>query len=200
MPVVVTWLREDCNMKKNGKLTRPREQPAVYTTIVGGRPPGSGTEVGAVPRGIEVLVKKASVDPEFRKVLIQSRDRAAREIELELDPAEAAMLQQIPGEQLNAIIDNTVVPPDSRRVFLGKVAALMLAAIGVTMLGQSCEEEDVVLGSRPDSTDQQDTTSPPDTIQPPPPTRGIQPDPPPDTTKPPMTLGIRPDPPPSDST
>lgn len=39
------------------------EQEAVRTAIVGGRPPGSGTRVGAIPRGVEVLVKKASVDP-----------------------------------------------------------------------------------------------------------------------------------------
>ena len=49
---------------------RPAEQPAVRTTIVGGRPPGSGHGVGQIPRGIELLVKKASVDPEFRKLLL----------------------------------------------------------------------------------------------------------------------------------
>ena len=37
---------------------RPQEQEAVRTTIVGGRPPGSGKSVGNIPRGIEVLVKK----------------------------------------------------------------------------------------------------------------------------------------------
>jgi len=39
----------------------PTEQPAVRTTIVGGRPPGSGKGIGSVPRGIEVLVKKTAV-------------------------------------------------------------------------------------------------------------------------------------------
>jgi len=38
------------------------EQEAVRTTIVGGRPPGSGQPVGRIPRGIEVLLKKAAVD------------------------------------------------------------------------------------------------------------------------------------------
>jgi hypothetical protein len=37
------------------------EQPAIRTTIVGWRPPGPGKDVGSVPRGIEVLVKKAAV-------------------------------------------------------------------------------------------------------------------------------------------
>ena len=40
---------------------RPLEQPAVVTTIVGGRPPGAGLPIGTVPRGIEVLVKRAAV-------------------------------------------------------------------------------------------------------------------------------------------
>ena len=37
---------------------RPLEQPAVVTTIVGGRPPSAGQPIGTVPRGIEVLVRK----------------------------------------------------------------------------------------------------------------------------------------------
>ncbi|MCP4231568.1 MAG: hypothetical protein GY771_15670, partial [bacterium] len=41
------------------------EREAVRTTIVGGRPPGSGKSNGSIPRGIEVLVKKASVDAVF---------------------------------------------------------------------------------------------------------------------------------------
>ena len=36
-----------------GGDTRPVEQEAVRTTIVGGRPPGSGKSVGAIPRGID---------------------------------------------------------------------------------------------------------------------------------------------------
>ena len=48
------------------------EQEAVRTTIVGGRPPGCGQPVGQIPRGIEVLVKKAAVDPEFKTLLLLS--------------------------------------------------------------------------------------------------------------------------------
>ncbi|GAG42054.1 unnamed protein product, partial [marine sediment metagenome] len=56
---------------------RPMEQPAVRTTIVGGRPPGSGKTVGPIPRGIEVLIKKAAVDPGFKMLLLAKRDGAA---------------------------------------------------------------------------------------------------------------------------
>ncbi len=114
------------------------------TTIVGGRPPGSGTSIGAIPRGIEVLVKKAAVDPAFRTLLLERRSEAADAIALTLTPAEAAMLAAVPAGQLDAIIDAAVVPESSRRAFMGAAAAAMLAALGVTQTG--CP---VVTGSRP---------------------------------------------------
>ena len=66
---------------------RPPEQETVRTTIVGGWPPGSGKPLGPIPRGIEVLVKKAAVDPQFRRLLLEKRGEAAKEIGLALDPA-----------------------------------------------------------------------------------------------------------------
>ena len=72
-----------------------------------------------IPLGIEVLVNKASVDPDFRQLLIERRAEAAREIGLELEPAEAAMLASIPREQLEIIIDHTEVPRGTRRIFFG---------------------------------------------------------------------------------
>ncbi len=136
-------------MKKGKDSVRPSEQGAVFTTIVGGRPPGSGTEVGLIPRGIEVLIKKASVDEEFRAILLARRTDAAREIALQLADAEKAMLGSIPAAQLEAIISRTKVKPQNRRVFLGKVAAAMLAAVGVGAAG--CENEPpTTKGVRPD--------------------------------------------------
>lgn len=108
---------------------QPAEHEAVRTTIVGGRPPGSGQKVGQIPRGIEVLVKKASVDPEFRQRLLEDRDGAAEQIGLTLDPAEVMMLRATPAAQLEAIIDRTTVPQHQRRAFLGKAAAATLAAL-----------------------------------------------------------------------
>lgn len=114
---------------------RPVEQAAVLTTIVGSRPPGSGQPVGRVPRGIEVLVKKAAVDAEFKELLLEKRDEAAGEIALELAPAEILMLRAVPAQQLEGIIARTTVPEEHRRAFLGKAAAAMLAALGVTLPG-----------------------------------------------------------------
>jgi hypothetical protein len=112
----------------------PAEQPAVRTTIVGGRPPGPGKSVGAVPRGIEVLVKKAAVDPEFKVLLLAKRSAVATEIGLGLSEAEKAMLDGIPEAQLGAIIANTAVSPKIRPAFLGRAAAVMLAALGTTVV------------------------------------------------------------------
>ncbi|MBM4028143.1 MAG: hypothetical protein FJ280_22525 [Planctomycetes bacterium] len=81
------------------------------------------------PRGLEVLLKKASVDPEFRKLLLERRAEAARTIEIELTDAEREMLANIPAEQLEQIIRNTKVKPEHRAVFLGKVGKLMVAAV-----------------------------------------------------------------------
>ena len=128
-------------------ISRRPEQEAVVTTIVGGRPPGCGTSVGNIPRGIEVLVKKAAVDPEFRKTLLEHRAGAAGEIELTLTPAEAMMLAAVPVEQLRAIIDRTQVNEESRRAFLGKAAAVMLAALGGAVAGAAEPDSQ---GIRPD--------------------------------------------------
>ncbi len=126
---------------------RPAEQPAVRTTIVGGRPPGSGQGIGEIPRGIEVLLKKAAVDPVFRDLLLTRRAEAADEIGLTLDPAEVMMLGAVPAAQLETIIAGTTVPQEHRRAFLGKAAAAMLAAVGV--IGAGCGREEVK-GTRPD--------------------------------------------------
>ena len=113
------------------RADRPLEQEAVRTTIVGGRPPGSGQPVGDIPRGLEVLVKKAAVDAEFKVLLLARRAAAAQVIGLTLEPAEAMMLAVAPAEQLEAIIGRTSVPLEHRRAFLGQAATAMLAALGI---------------------------------------------------------------------
>ena len=114
---------------------QPLEQEAVRTTIVGGRPPGSGKPMGNVPRGIEVLLKKAAIDPQFRELLLSDSESAAKSIALELTPVEQAMLQNIPVGQLAVIIDQTQVPQQQRRAFLGKSAKVMLLVLGGATAG-----------------------------------------------------------------
>ena len=112
------------------RADRPAEQEAVRTTIVGGRPPGSGQKVGPIPRGIEILLRKAAVDPAFKELLLRDRGGAAETIGLKLEPGEAMMLTAAPAAQIEAVIVRTSVPQEHRRAFLGEAAAVMLAALG----------------------------------------------------------------------
>ena len=63
---------------------------------------------------MEVLVKKAAVDEDFRARLLCDRVAAADEIGLELTPTEQAMLSSVPDRQLESIISRTEVPDGSR--------------------------------------------------------------------------------------
>jgi hypothetical protein len=155
---------------------RPPEQKAVRTTSVGARPPGSGKGLGKIPRGIEVLVKKASVDPDFRALLIECRAQAAKEIDLELTPAEDAMLSSVPAPQLEAIIARTKVSRRNKTALLGGVAVVMLAALGGGTTGirpdrpEKVESEEA--GSEEEVQANDETTPPPNE----PGTRGARPE------------------------
>jgi len=149
------------------------EQPAVKTTIVGGRPPGSGKAVGPIPRGIEVLIKKAAVDPEFKMLLLAKRDKAAGEIDLTLEAAEAMMLKATPRAQLEAIIAQTSVHPSVLPAFLGRAAAVMLVALGAGTLG--CDKVEVTDGIAPDRPPAKRVEPPPHIPVP----EGVRPDRPP---------------------
>lgn len=150
---------------------RPSEHPAVRTTIVGGRPPGSGTGIGTIPHGLEVLLKKAAVDEAFRGLLLARRAASALSIGLHLAPSEAALLSAVTDAQLAAMVAGTRVPDHQRTAFLSGAAALMLAALGIAGCGDGGAPSPA--GVRPD--------------QPPPANNG------PNQPGPPVTEGIRPD-------
>jgi acyl carrier protein len=90
-----------------------------------------------IPQGIEVLVLKAAIDPEFKQLLLERRIAAADSIGLELSPAEAAMLAAVPRQHLEAIVGQTTVPQEHRRAFLGQAAAAMVAALSVLGSGSA---------------------------------------------------------------
>ena len=125
------------------------EKPAVRTTIVGGRPPGSGTQLGNTPRGMEVLVKKAVVDPAFRGRLIEQRSAVAAEIQLVLTPAEKTMLDSIPTVQLEAIIAKTRVSSKLVPIILTGTAAVILVALGAFAAGKAVKEQFQSMGIQP---------------------------------------------------
>jgi hypothetical protein len=193
------------------------EQQAVRTTIVGGRPPGAGKPLGGVPRGVEVLIKKAAVDPQFRQLLLEQRAEAAKTIGLELRPSEIAMLAGIPQAQLEAIISRTKVDAKLRPILMGAAAAVMLVALGAELVvGEGCDQ---AKGSRPDkppsaaesATENTTATTAPNPAttpgaaadtdavnNPKRPTNfgGVRPDRPPPTTPPDTDAAVTPEPPP----
>ncbi|MCP4231928.1 MAG: hypothetical protein GY771_17505 [bacterium] len=97
-----------------------------------------------VPRGIEILVKKDSVDPKFNESLLRDRSGAAGLIGLKLAPNETAMLDGIPETQLNKIIAGTKVSPRARPAFMGYAATAMLAALVGGSAGSAAGEGDVL--------------------------------------------------------
>ena len=103
-----------------------------------------------IPRGIEVLVKKASVDPDFKSALLEKRAEAAGEIGLTLEPSEIAMINAVQEAQLEAIIANTTVHPKQRTAFLGRVAAVMIVALGAATLHTGCGGSKGVEPDRPE--------------------------------------------------
>jgi hypothetical protein len=93
-----------------------------------------------IPRGVEVLVKKAAVDPAFKKLLLERRAEAAESIALTLSPAEEAMLAAVPEAQLRAIVASTKVSPSLRPAFLGYAAAATLAALAARAPAHGCDD------------------------------------------------------------
>jgi len=123
--------------KKNDsvKMARPGEPEAVRTKIVRGGRPQREVIPRRIPRGLEVLIKKAAVDPAFKKLLLEKRAGAAEAIGLKLTAAEETMLDAVPRAQLEAIVANTKVSPKLRPAFLGHAAVVMLAALGTVTVG-----------------------------------------------------------------
>jgi hypothetical protein len=154
-----------------------REKPAVKTTIVGGRPPGSGKEVAVIPRGIEILLKKAAIDESFKKKLLSERSNAAGAIGLALQPVESAMLKAIPEGALERMIGATKVQPTIKQAFMGYTAAVMLAALTAASQGIPQDLAQASFGIQPDPL-QGERPAPggirPDIIEQP--TGGIRPD------------------------
>ena len=98
-----------------------------------------------VPSGIEILVAKAAADPRFRRLLLKRRSLAASALELDLTPAEAAILKSVPARQLEAMIDAVAdrMSHEARkkgRKKLKTAAGILLAAVGAGALKLDCQQ------------------------------------------------------------
>ena len=109
-----------------------QEEQSTRRTVQSG-----GNSTGRIPRGMEVLVKKAVVDPAFRSRLLEKRSAVAAEIQLVLTPAEKTMLDSIPTAQLETIIAKTKVHSKLAPILLTGTAAVILAALGVYEFGDA---------------------------------------------------------------
>ena len=110
-----------------------------FKTIVGGRSADSNP-AGNSPHGIEILLKKASVDGDFARVLLESPDEAARLISLDLQDSESRILVSTPKSTLRNMIRHTTVHRQQMSAFKTMSAALMLAAIlAASTLATACE-------------------------------------------------------------
>ncbi len=117
---------------KNVRMARPDETGDTGGqghTIVGGRPSGATDRGRGIPRGMELLLKRAAVDSAFRADLLARRARVADELNLPLDRTERSMLDGIPEAQLRGIITATPVPEPQRKLLSGASAAAMLALL-----------------------------------------------------------------------
>ena len=103
--------------------------------------------IGKIPRGMEVLIKKASVDPAFKKRFLKNRSKVAEEIELTLSAAEITMLDTIPPDQLESIIANTKVNSKLVPILLTGTAAMILVALGIYGISANMT---VIQGIKPD--------------------------------------------------
>ena len=98
-------------------------------TIVGGRPQAPRSMRSDIPRGLEILVKRAAIDTSFRAELLKRREKIAEELKIPLDASEIAMLACIPSEHLEKMIQATEVPPAQHKLLAKGTAAAMLALL-----------------------------------------------------------------------
>jgi hypothetical protein len=76
-----------------------------------------------IPRGIEALLKWASVDPAFLEEFLADPVAAAKRSGLVLTPAEVEMLRDSPKEHLAAIVNSTTATEAERKILVGRDGA-----------------------------------------------------------------------------
>ena len=81
------------------------------------------------PRGIEILLKKAQADSDFRKRFLVNPVSAAGSIELDLSDAERSVLSHTPRSTLETMIENTSIPERFVPIFRRASVATSLVAL-----------------------------------------------------------------------
>jgi hypothetical protein len=110
---------------------KPKTNPSLGSGAKANPPTGSGPNLSGCPQGIEILLRRAASDSKFREQLLEQPTNAAAAIGLKLDPAEIAMLECIPREQLLLTIERMEAARGRRRGFLVKLAIATFVAVAV---------------------------------------------------------------------
>jgi hypothetical protein len=99
-----------------------------FKTIVGGRS-NSDTNHDLFPRGIEILIKKASCDRKFKKKLLKDPLKAADILSLELNENEKKIITETSKSLLKSMIKKTNIKKRHENAFMTKSASVMLSAL-----------------------------------------------------------------------
>ncbi len=124
---------EKTKIRRNGRVEG--EDEITCALDVGAKPLEGKVIPRHIPRGLEVLIKKAAVDAAFKNILFEQRADAAAAIGLKLTAAEEAMLAAVPLPHLEGIVAHTRISPKLKPAFLGYAAGAMLAALSVASAG-----------------------------------------------------------------
>ena len=102
-----------------------------FKTIVGGRSEPFRNPDG-FPRGIEILLKKAKVDPDFRLLLLRDPVAAAGSIELDISDSEERSLLSTYPQIIEKMVENTFVPKHHVSAFRNARSAAVLSLVLVS--------------------------------------------------------------------
>lgn len=90
-----------------------------------------------IPTGIQSLVGMASVDEAFRNELVQRRSAIAAAAGVKLTATERAILDSIPGELLQELTEQMVLPPQPHFSLLRQVARSAVVALSAGLISQA---------------------------------------------------------------
>ncbi|TVQ35892.1 MAG: hypothetical protein EA384_15355 [Spirochaetaceae bacterium] len=102
---------------------------ASFRTIVGARTSGGAASAG-FPRGIELLLKKAKADPEFRGYFVVDPVGAAARLGMQLGETESRILRSMPVTTLETAVDHVRLAQEHLPILR---AASTVAAMAVAL-------------------------------------------------------------------
>ena len=111
----------------------------VEKTIVGGRPLRKQQKRISIPAGIEKVLFKSAIDPEFRNLLMADRIKAIESAGINLLPSEILILKNVSESALRTMTSRIKPKKHGRRKLMKAIAtAVVTLATGTASVG--CDE------------------------------------------------------------